>query len=98
MHFLHEWCVSYKKIMMPTAKVFGLSYCGFLIFGARGQNTSYLWCITWERTREPAVTMVMIYSLTEVVVTHVYTQVELHPSVHVRFVNFITRKSYLKNN
>ena len=42
-----------------------------------------------EGTREPPVTMEMLYGLLQVVVTRVYTQVELSQSVHLRFVNFM---------
>lgn len=48
-----------------------------------------------EGTREPAVMMKMCYSLTEVVVTSVCSQVQ-PPSVHLRFEKFTTCKSYLK--
>lgn len=35
-----------------TAQVFGLPYCGFLIFGGGGQNSGYPWCISWVRVHK----------------------------------------------
>lgn len=57
MLFLHVRYVSNKQKnanskVKATAQVFGLPYCGFLIFGGRSQNNDCLWCINRERVQE----------------------------------------------
>lgn len=61
------------------AQDFGLSCCGFLIFGDRGLVHQ-----SGQGTREPAVMVEMLY-----------TRAGLRQSVHLRFVGLTMCKSYL---
>lgn len=102
MYFLHVQYISYKKKkknsnseVKARAQVFGLPYCGFLIFVDRGQNSDHPWCVSWSGYKRPCCDSGDALWLDQVLVTHVHTQVELHQSVHLRFANLTMCEPYL---